>query len=66
MSLVKNDAKKLICELRGSQVPLTSHEAVVLQIADQQIRWVGFISERYMEVLERALRNSLDDFGTTA
>ncbi len=58
MSLIKNDARKLIHELRGPRrVPLTSHEAVVLEIADQQMRWVEFISERHVEVLERAQRN---------
>lgn len=48
------EAKQFLHELGGSHVPLTSHEAVVLRIAQDQLRWVGFISERHMEVLERA------------
>ena len=48
------EAKKLLHELSGSQVSLTIHEAVVLRIAQDQLRWVGFISTRHTEVLQRA------------
>jgi len=51
--MLKHDARKLLHELRGSHVPLTSHEAVVLRIAKDQLEWLGFLSERHMEVLQR-------------
>jgi len=65
------EAKKLLHELKGSQVPLTNHEAVVLRIAQDQLRWVSFISERHLEVLERAhqeiaAREKRTDDGTAA
>ena len=51
--------KKLIQKLKDSLAPLTAHEAMVLEIAVSQMEWVGFISERHGQVLERAYEDMI-------